>query len=356
MLAPNLKEKYVMKRVFIVFLGLIFVLFGLVPIAASKNYNGKNLSSPQNRESRDLLKGEIFGQGNFGCIIPVNKTALQLLTTNSLNSFAFVLFYSEEGLKRNFSPTSIEKNCIVLNQPRFPSGRASVKLSDIKGFDVYFKTLSNFSRYDIADKMNEITLNISNAHRLYSSEYNKYINLIFEVSDSSDYNFENNYDLANQKLELDIIGQTLVKLFDNTSNADRYNTRDSDKLFTMFTRTNNSGRLISKEIDVQLPAKIAKDIAENTRNKSSKIEYKYIIEPRAGVERESCSIVGICGWMPSFTIQKIVITLTNNDGHNLVSYQIENITKNTVSYTPSFDNQKRQAAIVKYESWGGRVK
>ena len=60
--------------------------------------------------------------------------------------------------------------------------------------------------------------------------------------------------------------------------------------------------------------------------------------------------------MPSFTIQKIVITLTNNDGHNLVSYQIENITKNTVSYTPSFDNQKRQAAIVKYESWGGRVK
>jgi len=124
----------------------------------------------------------------------------------------------------------------------------------------------------------------------------------------------------------------------------------------MFTRTNNSGRLISKEIDVQLPAKIAKDIAKNTRNKSFKIEYKYVIDPSAGVERESCNIVGICGWIPSFTIQKIMITLTNNDGRNIVSYQIENITKNTLSYTPSFDNEKRQAAIVKYEGWGGRVK
>lgn len=320
---------------------------GLLRNATNKYPHNNELNKflSDNLESRASLKGEIVRWNSypaytkFRCIVPVDKTVLPLLTTNPSNSFAFVIFYREEELKHHLSPTSIEKNYIVLNKPRYQSGRASVKLSEVKGFNEYLKKLRNVSRYDIVDKMNEIISNILKAHNSYSSEYKKYLISIFEVYDSRKLDLEYDYDLANQILELDIIGPTLVEAFDATYRRNNY----LDKVFIR----NQQGYWVSKEINVQLPSKIAKNLAKGTKKKPSKLEYKYIIEPLPKVKRGTCNIVGICGWMPSFIIHRVVITLKNNEGHNIVSYKLENINENTVSYTPSFDNKKRQTAILK---------
>jgi hypothetical protein len=288
----------------------------------------------KNFQNRNTFKGKIVDDYVFKGILPIDDTAFPLLSNIPSNSFAFVIFYSEQEIKQYLSPTSVEKNSIILKNEE--SSKESVRLSKIKGFNDYLAKLQTLSRYDITDKINDITSNLIDAYHLYTAEYEKYLCSIFEISESEGLSIENDYDLDNQRLELNLIGSSFFNAFTYYNGGSSVDDR--------FLFLGASGYWRSKTFKVELPSSIAKNLASKTRQITSQIEYKYIIEPVPNVIRHTGFLHE---WIPLFNMHEIIITLKNNEGNTIVNYKLENISEKTVDYTPSFNNKKQQAIFLR---------